>query len=169
MMEDLDRALNRQDQRLDQRIFADVVVNSVSDIKRLMGELDPTRNQVAETVKLATSVDIKEDDKTARYALSANTQSKSKRDMLIDGLTIIKNRENMQTDIVPIEINGRSMIPAKVGGGTEAHSWVDPLIKRWFGAKREGVIIYWDLADGFRYKYDVFEHKLTRVPLAKEN
>jgi hypothetical protein len=132
-----------------------------------VAELDPVRNPPCEVVPLRATIDVQADGKTETYAVSADTKSKSKRDMLIEGLSILRKRAEHAEQAVAmqeeVEVNGRIITPPKLGSGTVGHIWVDPLIKQWLGGQRDGTIVYWDLDDGFRYKYDIFQHKLTRV------
>jgi hypothetical protein len=71
--------------------------------------------------------------------------------------------EETHDTVDPVEINGRIMKPASLGTGVHSHSWVDPLIRQWLGGRREGIKICWDLADGYRYEYDIYGHKLSRI------
>ena len=143
-------------------------VNNVEDIKRLVSQLDPKKNPAQRTIPVGAIVSA-HDDATGReqqYQVSAPTKSKSKRDMLIEGLDIIKTRmesEDRYTNTTAVEVNGKPMRPASVGTGTLGKTWIDPLIKQWLGGYRNGVNICWDLGDGFVYKYDIYEHKLTRI------
>lgn len=137
-------------------------------MKRLIGEFDPVRNPTPVDIPLRTIIDVVEDDGGKNtYDLSADTRSKSKRDILIEGLTIVKGRmdlsDEMQAQGEPIEINGKPMKPAVMSCNTDGTNWVDPLIRQWTGGFRDGILICWDLNDGYRYKYNIFEHKLTRV------
>jgi len=162
-MEQLDRAKAREAQRLSKNILDPVVVRNVQDIKRVVAELDPKKNPQQENIEIATNLEF--EGKT--YEVRANTKSRSKRDMLVDGLSIIQNRIDAQKEFEdigqPVEINGVAMRNIPVGsGGASGRSWVDPLISQWTGGYRDGINICWDL-DGFKYKYDIFEHKLTRV------
>lgn len=139
----------------------------MNDIKRYVAELDPAKNPQREVVPLRATMDVQVDGKTETYAVSADTKSKSKRDLLIEGLTILRKRaelaEQALTSQEEVEVNGRVITPPKLGSGVVGHIWVDPLIKQWLGGQRDGTIIFWDLDDGFRYRYDIFQHKLTRV------
>jgi hypothetical protein len=145
-----------------------VEVNSVGDIKRLVSQLDPKRNPVQQVIPVGTIMSARDENtgKDQQYQVSAPTKSKSKRDMLVEGLNVIKTRmesEVKYADTSPVEVNGKIMKPAAVGTGTLGKTWVDPLITQWLGGYRDGVHICWDLNDGFVYKYDIYEHKLTRV------
>lgn len=166
-MESLERARERQNKRLGQNILEPVEVRSINDIKRIVSEFDPAKNPEAEVVPLSTQLEVKDGNKTSVYAVSADTKSKSKRDHLLEGLTMIQKRIDSENEIDKLtqatEINGRVVKPPKLGSGVDGHTWVDPLIRQWMGGSREGTIIYWDLEDGYRYKYDLFKHKLTRV------
>lgn len=167
-MEQLDKALARQQQRLSPNILKPVEVHTVEDIKRLVAQLDPKKNPTQRTIPIGTIVSA-QDETTGteqRYRVSAPTKSKSKRDMLIEGLDIIRNRiesEDKYADTASVEVNGKTMKFAAVGAGSLGKTWVDPLISQWLGGYRDGVHICWNLDDGYIYKYDIYEHKLTRI------
>lgn len=166
-MEQLDREINRQQQKINNSNQKPVEVRSVTDIKRIISEYNPEKNPSSPVVSLKTQMEIKDGSSAQTYAVSANTQSKSKRDHLIEGLLVIEKRMLQEQKIdeytEPTEINGRSVTPPQIGSGVSGYSWVDPLIHQWLGASRDGIIIYWDIDDGYRYKYNIFEHKLSRV------
>jgi len=160
-MENLERARAREARRLSQSILDPVVVNNINDIKRIVSELDPKKNPESHDIEVVTHME----SEGQTFEVRANTKSKSKRDMLVEGIDIIKRRMEVtaQTgDGEEVEINGIAMKPKPVGSGVEGRSWVDPLISQWTGGFRVGIHICWDL-DGYRYKYDIYEHKLTRV------
>lgn len=166
-MESLERARARQSQRLNENILEPIEVRSVGDIKRVVAELDPAKNPVAPIIPLSTQLEVQDGNKKSVYSVTTNTQSKSKRDHLIEGLKVVQKRIESELEIKKsvqsVEINGRVVTPPKLGSGVDGHIWVDPLIRQWLGASRDGITIYWDLDDGFRYKYDIFQHRLTRV------
>lgn len=167
-MEQLDKALTRQQQRLSPSILDPVSVYSVEDIKRLVAQLDPSRNP--RQVEIAVDAIVAAmDDTTGReqqYRVSAPTRSKSKRDILVEGLDIIKNRlasEPEMANVQTVEVNGVPMKTPTIGTGSLGRTWVDPLITQWLGGYREGIYICWNLNDGFIYRYNIYEHKLTRI------
>lgn len=166
-MEQLEKARARALQRLNEQIFEPVVVKSLNDIKYIISELDPAKNYESPVVPLSTNMEVRDGSKTVVYNVTASTKSKSKRDHLVEGLKIIQNRQLMESDIdslvQDVEINGRVVKPPKLGNAIDGYAWVDQLIEKWLGAKRDGIVIYWELDDGFRYKYNIFEHKLTRI------
>jgi hypothetical protein len=167
-MEHLDKALAREQQRLSPSILDPVSVNSVADIKRLVAQLEPSRNPPQSEITIGTVLSAP-DEKTGveqQYQVSAQTKSKSKRDMLVDGLDVIKNWiaiEKEKTDIPTVNVNGVSMKMPALGTSSTGRTWVDPLIKQWLGGYRDGIYICWNLNDGFIYRYNIYEHKLTRV------
>ena len=168
-MENLDNALIREDQAAASRnaVIAPVVVKTINDIKRLVAELNPDRNPVSVDIPLSTTIKVQEDNRSVIYKVDAKTRSKSRRDILIEGLSIIKNRidfsEKIKATSEPVEVNGVEMKPAAFGDGVLGTSWVDSLIKQWFGGYRDGITICWTLNDGFVYKYDIWQHRLSRV------
>lgn len=143
-----------------------MAIHSLNDIKRYIAELDPAKSQPQHDVKLNAKMEAPDENgKVVTYAVSANTRSKSKRDMLLEGFAIIKSRMEKlaHADVgEDVEINGRLVTPPKLGDSVAGHSWIDPLIRQWLGGTRDGMLICWNL-DGYRYMYDIFTHKLTRV------
>jgi hypothetical protein len=102
-----------------------------------------------------------------RYKLSAPTRSKSKREYILEGMDHIKKSfEIKNEEVVPTIINGVEIRPAKMIDKLAMQSWVDNLIKHWFGATRDGLLITWTLDDGYRYNYDIYEHRLTRIKIS---
>lgn len=167
-MEQLNQALARQQQRLSPRILDPVEVRSVEDIKRLVSQLDPDKNPKQSEIPVGTTINVLDDatGKEQRYNVSATTRSKSKRDMLIEGLDVIKSRialENDNQDIPVVEVNGKPMRTPVIGVGSKSRTWVDPLITQWLGGYRDGIYICWNLGDGFIYRYNIYEHKLVRI------
>lgn len=171
-MEALDRLEARKALRLDPtQMTTPPEVRTYDDIKRIVSELDPNRNPRLKEVPLATTMTAVEDNKSFTYRVETTTRSKSKRDMLVEGLNIIKARIEAAEKIAEmqeaVEVNGVPMKPAVLGYKTEGGSWVDPLIRRWLGAYRDGTLICWSLPDGFVYRYDIFQHKLHRYSLSQ--
>jgi hypothetical protein len=159
-MDNMEKIRKRNAQRLDESVLDPVEVRSVNDIKRLIAEFDPAREKQHDVINIETNL---VDDDT--YSVNADTKSRSKREILLEGLTIIKNRmEARKSDDVPIpiEINGILMEPAWIGNAEDSITWVDPLLNQWLGATRKGLLICWDI-DGYEYRYRIFDHKLTRV------
>jgi hypothetical protein len=144
------------------------VVRTQADIKRIVSEFDPKRSPHYSEVPLNTTLEETDGGKKIVYSVSAATKSKSKRDTLIEGLSLVQKREEISSSIrnasASMEINGREMRPASFPNNIDGHSWVDPLIHQWTGGVRKGVMITWDIGDSYEYRYDVFGHKLTRIP-----
>jgi len=161
-MEQLEKARQREAMRLGSNVLEPVTVNSVADIKNIIAPLDPRKNPAQPEIPLATTMTVGKDE----YRVTAPTKSRSKRDMLVDGLQIIKNRiEDLDALHSSDEflVNGKPMKPASVGDGVSGVTWVDQFISHWLGAYRDGILICWDLSDGHTYRYDIFAHKLTRI------
>lgn len=168
-MEALDKLEARKALRLDPaQVTKPPEIRGFEDIKRLIADLDPRRNPRQHDIPLSTTMTSTEDNQNFTYRVETTTRSKSKRDMLVEGLDIIKARMAAAEQIAelqePIEVNGVPMRPAPLGYRTEGTSWVDPLIKQWLAAFRDGIMICWKLSDGYTYRYDIYQHKLTRVP-----
>lgn len=153
---------------LDPSVLDPVVVTSYDEIRRVVNELDPKRNPVQVDIPVSTLMSVTEDNKPVTYRVEAQTRSRSKRDQLLEGLRIVRDRmamdETIATTQETVEVNGREMKPATVGYRSEGSTWVDPLLKQWLGAKRHGYLVIWELSDGYTYRYDIFQHKLSRIP-----
>jgi hypothetical protein len=168
-MESLDREFVRQSRRLDPNsTLKPVEVYTVADIKAVLSEFDPAKNKIQTAIPISTNlVGVDNEGKQSTFYVSAETKSRSKRDLLIEGLDLIKSRIEVEKQIADsdagILVNGKLMKPASLGNSVHGLSWVDPLIKQWLGASREGITIYWDLQDGYRYEYNIYEHKLSRI------
>ena len=166
-MEALERAQQRDQQKLNpDQVLKPVTVYTIDDIKRVVAEFDPAKNPQQVDIPLSTTLEAHEDGKRNTYQVSASTRSKSKRDMLVEGFTTIKNREAIAEELEQageiVEVNGKPMKPVVLNNKTN-RSWIDPLINQWTGGIREGVFIVWVLDDGYKYKYDIFLHKLTKI------
>ncbi len=136
-------------------------VTTLSEIQQLIAELDPALNPPSGTIDISTELKIANTD----YRITASAPKQNKRDILVAGLKIIKDRfDTNPEDPEELEINGKNVKFNRVDLVSASYLWVDKFIAEWFGAFRDGYHITWDLTDGFRYKYDIFRHKLSRTP-----
>ena len=162
--EELEKALARESNKLSRDIFQPKVVNNLNDIMRLLSELDPKHSIPSKEVQLATLMNSTDDGKNNTYKVTAVTKSKNKREILIDGLDLVKRQINaadhISKSMSPTEVNGIMMLPPKFGRNGQV--WVDPLIKQWLGGYRDGLDICWDIGPE-QYRYNIYEHKLARV------
>ena len=76
--------------------------------------------------------------------------------------SFFKKIDLANSDGETVLINGRSVKPLKIDG-VDCVSVVDRLIRDWFGGYRDGILICWDLPDGYTYRYDITNHRLTRI------
>lgn len=170
-MEDLEKALSREHLKINPNQVKRAFANDLNDIKSIIHEFDPERNKPHRPVSLNTTINVQDKESVLAYKVSSSTKSESRRDRIINGLDIIKNRINM-IDSIPIAddivVNGRVMCPPPITN-VDCVSSVDLLIRDWFGAYRDGILICWDLKDGFTYKYDIYNHKLTRLRKEKND
>lgn len=162
-MEALEKARLRNHLRLSDSILQPTVIRTLDDIKRVVANLGP--NQPHIDIPINTKLEEAVSGKKVVYEVSANTKSKSQRDILLDGFDVIKSRReslNMfHSDT--IEINGRKMALAKLNANVDGFSWIDPLIKQWTGGERKGTLITWDIGDGYEYRYEIYSHTLSRI------
>jgi len=165
--EDLEKAMARQSQKLNPSVVLQpVAVYQVDDIKRVLSEIDPKNTRPAPEIQLAALLSAMEDGKNNTYRVTAVTKSRSKREMLLEGMDLIKRQieatDQIAEKLEPTEVNGVLMQPPKFGKAGKGQTWIDPLIRHWLGGYRDGLTICWDL-DGYQYRYDIYEHKLGRV------
>lgn len=163
----IEREMYRQANKLGAEIFKPAVVTTINDIKQLLYELDPSK-AVSSTSTVSAQLDGETEEGGAqRFNVSTVTTSQPKRSILLHGFEIIKKRieyaNTAQTVAKHTVVNGRIMQPAVAKNQESAFSTVDKLVERWLGGKRDGLLIRWDLRDGYTYKYDIWQHKLTRV------
>jgi len=166
--EEIDRAVAREHSA--QRARAEqheVIVRTVDDIKRVVSDFAPQArcNIHQPTVGLVTKMEGRDErDQPALFQVTAETQSKSRRDLLIEAFTIIRDRrialeKAQMASQMPLTVNGRSMVPSMPLADDMVHN-VDSMIRMWFGGARRGERIVWQLSDGL-YQYDIFSHKVT--------
>ena len=168
MSEALEKALERESRRLDNSIFNPVIVRTQEDIRSVLIDYDPKRQVETRPIKLSTT--IVSDDNSQSINVATETKSKSKRDYILEGLSVVKNQidilEKSKGLTEAVEINGKVVKPAKFGGSSGI-SWIDPIIKQWLGGYRDGLNICWDI-DGYKYMYDIFNHKLSRISINED-
>lgn len=130
------------------RVGADstVVVETLSDIKRVIQEFMPSSSEADATVSAEFVVDGQ------KMQVSAPT-SCTYRKMLLDGFEIVRKR----IDVVGKIEQPHLANPLNVDG----HMWLDDLIKRRLGGIREGLRVRWTLSEGVFY-FDPFAGKLTK-------
>lgn len=159
-MSALEQAIERERRRLDASILNPPNIRSLNDIKKVIDEFNPNKQKPSSS-SFVTAVIKEEGDKIAN--LHTNTVSKSRREHLIEGFELIKKHQSVaETSGSPIEINGKQVFPPAIGLKGSGSYWVDPIIRQWLGAYREGLLICWDL-DGKTYQYDIYNHKLVAI------
>lgn len=161
-----DMAAARAARRLPQSILNPVKISTVEDIKNVLKQLDPKAPFTKDMVPLSTSMTaIGENDQEKLYNVTAHSSSKSKRTMLIEGMDVVKRHlelHDKSKTAAPVRVNGVDMYPA-VAKTADKLSNIDPIVKQWTGGVRQGLLIVWSLDDGYDYKYDIYEHSLSRV------
>lgn len=164
----LSAAMERRNRRSGPEIFVEPRIVSVGDIKRVINEIGTKHadsQSTTITTVLKSSERGKSKDQAEQYKVSATLSDRTKRDILLEGMSILKKQIEAATRQLEsgsfVPVNGREMKPATLPGGTH-YCWADPLIKRWLGAYRDGLLICWR-AEGFIYRYDIFTHELSRI------
>lgn len=154
MSEALERAIQRTKERLGKEIFDAVKVSTIQDLQQLLKDLDPANNYIDnKQTDAVVTVD------NENYKLAIETVSRPKREVLLHGFKQLRHKSALANSTAII-INNVEMKSA-TNNGIHSWCWVDDLIKRWLGGYRDGLLICWKLND-YVYKYDIFEHKLTR-------
>lgn len=166
-MEELEKARDRDRRRYKADILEAVVANTIDDIKYIVRQFDPVINKQSENIDVTAGMSIQKDGKDVAYKVSVPSRSKTKREILIEGIDLIKRMQNARIESQKQEdqiltINGKTVKPATFRPAEESSSWVDPLIKQWTGGYRHGTKIRWNIPEG-TIQYDPYEHKLTRI------
>ncbi len=139
---DIQAAINRQ--YLKNR--NDIKISCLNDIKLVLSKLVQQKHTDSQPI----TIDIN------NVKLSAQTKSKSNKELLLEGMNNIKNKMEVQD-----RYQQNCGIKNPVFYHNKAFSNVDVHIENILGAKRDGLIIYWNI-DGQRYEYDIFTDKLKR-------
>lgn len=148
----------RQSKRLPDNIIEQVKIRTLGEIKNLLANLLASNNSAPVTVNTTFN------NGNNNIQLSVLTNSKNPREMIYSGLLDVKQKMEACAAIQEsTEVNGKKMKPSKLPDQAKAFHYIDPIISRYTGGKREGYFICWDLSDGYKYQYDIFEHKLTRT------
>ena len=164
MIDEIQQLKERENFRLSPEVAQARVIRTLDDIKILLSELDPAKSSPSEELDVTTLINAPDLNPNMRYKLTAKTKSKSRREYILEGMELIKKQLAIQneTNITPTYVNGVEIKPAKMLDRMNMKSWVDNLISHWMGGTRDGLLITWSLQDGYRYNYDIYEHKLTR-------
>jgi len=165
----LERELARRNQsELNRQRFEAPVIRTASDIKRVLAQLEPNSRLNVKTDDVTLAVNMLGTDANNRsqtYHVSAKTKTSSARDILIEGLNIVKQREEAAQEVrdrrAVVAVDGKEMKSPPVIVENNFSS-IDPVISRTLGGYRNGHFIQWDLSDGFTYRYDIYNHRLTR-------
>lgn len=142
-----------------------VVCNSLHDIQMA---LEPfTRAHSNEEIIITCELSEQADGKPVKYNATGKSKNASLRQTLLDGLAVVKKRietmSKMREAIESAKSNDESF-------STSLQAWdvdkvrfnVDTLIERKLGAKRNGILIRWELPDGV-FEYDAFSGKLYEI------
>ncbi len=168
-MERFEQAMARQEQaKYREQMAQQPIVTSVNDIKRVIAMFDPSNRlnkPIPNTNIQAQLVGSTDDNRKATFNLSASSASKTERDIIMDGINALRRRKQLLDKVEaaqqPMTVNGVEMKSAPLIN-TDGALGIDPIIRRATGGYRKGEAICWDLSDGYTYKYDIFQHKLTR-------
>lgn len=166
-MEHLERARMREAQRLDPSALEPIVIKSLDHLKRVISELAPSSDDNSNVVQVPARMNVKSNDgRESIFDVTAPTKSKTKRQMIIDSLNILKHRKEVAEkarleDRRYIVVNNREVRPLEPFVDDPRLS-IDSLISHWTGGERRGEHIYWNIG-GIEYKYDIFNHRLTKI------
>ena len=166
MADEFQTLKDRENLRQSPDVARPTTVRTMDDIKITISDLDPNRNTPSDDIDVTTLMDAPGLAPNKRYKVTAKTKSKSKREYLIEGLDLVKKSSNEMTEEqISTIVNGIEVRPARMIDRLSMKAWVDNLISHWLGARRDGVLITWTLEDGYRYNYDIYEHRLTRIKI----
>lgn len=153
-------------------------IQTVGDIQAVLKQLDPSDrlNKPVGDVTLTAQMEARDDrDKSRLFQVNSKSSNQNHRDILIEGFALLRRRKDVaeaadqKTEEPVIVINDREMPPPDVITGDDASLAIDPLIERLLGGYRNGNHICWDLSDGFTYRYEIFQHRLTRRETSVED
>jgi hypothetical protein len=140
-----------------------VKVNNSQDIIRLLQELSPDHKIRNPDSIVSTTIRSDNSD----VAVMTETHSKSKREILLEGLNQVKQiMESDSLSASPTTINGMTVSIPKLSNLSYMKHPVDETIKSMLDADRDGMHIVWKLPSGV-FKYDIYEHALTKVDNGK--
>lgn len=132
--------------------FEKVEVNSVEDIKRLLQEFLPGNKEKDPMVSAEFETD------RGKVRVNAPTGC-SYFNMFHEGFEMLRKRHEVLGKVDTRDGLSLSTI--------DNHTWLDDLIERRLGGKRDGLSIVWVL-DNSEYRYDPFTGKLTRCLHSKQ-
>lgn len=127
-----------------------VIIETLGDIKKAIQEFLPGHKEENPVVEAEFR-----DDQGRKISVSAPTGC-TYREMLIEGFNIVKTRIEIMEKCKE-KAEGSGIQPIQIDG----HMWLDDLITRRLGGKRDGLRIRWDLQEG-SYFFDPFTGKLTK-------
>lgn len=130
-------------------------IRTKDDIIGLLKELRPDNTLTAPNSTVSAT--FREGD--TDIVLTSVTTSKSKRDIIIDGLANLKRI---------VEHSRDSKSPAYLKHILSATHPVDSDIDNLLGARRCGINIVWDLPSGY-YVYNIYDHTLVRQDNAPQS
>jgi hypothetical protein len=114
--------------------------------------------QDTETVVVNTFGDIKNAIKS--YTKKGNENA---REIIIRGIDMLKERhklyEQHQVELETLDMGG--VTPAIMQNPIEARTWLDGIIEKKMGGKRNGLVVRWELQDG-TYEWDPISDKLDK-------
>jgi len=124
-------------------------VNCLGDIKRVIQEFMPGVKHTTLTLE----AEMKAEGKTFKVEGESSIDYKK---LLMEGFDIVKVRLEAAKRIA----DSREEIRIQPIN-TDGHMWLDSLITRRLGGRRDGLRVRWDLQDG-TYFFDPYECKLTK-------
>lgn len=123
-----------------------IIINDIGDIKKVISEL----SRGDEIVDISTEFRTV-DGKTINLKAPSSC---GYRNLLHEGFTMLRNRS---------EISNSGMINDGLQFvNIDGRTWVDDLVERRMGGRRDGLRVRWDLSDGV-YFYDPLDSKLTKA------
>jgi hypothetical protein len=173
MSEAFERSAQRANQAArNEEAFESPTIRSIGDIQRVLQQLDPTDKLNIKLSPVKQDVQLLGKDQRGdqhQFQVSAQSETRTHRDILIEGFQILRKRLATQNEaedkqpVLPLVVNGQEMKPPNVISTDGVVLYIDPLIERLLGGYRDGMYICWNFGDGWIYRYEIFQHRLTRI------
>lgn len=128
------------------------IVTSLADIQNVIVKYR-LNDAPGQDSTISTEIVENIDGVEQKSSLKAEVKSYNYRKLIIEGFDIIKNRMQFLE-----KCQNRTLVPLTIDG----HMWVDDIIEKIVGGKRDGLSIIWDTRDGV-FRWDPYTTKLTKV------
>lgn len=155
-----DAAIQRSHQHILQR---PLTIKTLDDVRKIVRELDPNLNSGRSTSTVKASIDVIESGQSKKYDVKTTVKSQSKRDMLMVGFEILRERIKLKDITVaePVTVNGVPLHTVNLNNTILELKWLDGLVTELTGGYRKDMNICWKIGNS-TYFYDIFNHILEK-------